>query len=103
MKILVDRFDPEAGKQWCKEYEVDLQGKNMTVQDVLEEIAQNQDTTLGFYRHSVCNHGICAGCMLCVNGRPRLACTELVNQYKELHLSPLAGREIARDLVVKPR
>lgn len=39
---------------------------------------------------------------LCKRAAP-LACTELVNQYKELHLSPLAGREIARDLVVKPR
>ena len=30
----------------------------MTVMDLLDYISQNIDPSLGYYRHSVCNHGV---------------------------------------------
>lgn len=100
MRVDVHRYDPVANRKWTDTYEVSTE-RSMTVMDVLEEISSKMDNTLAFYRHSACNHGICARCAILVNGRARLACTEIANNYESLTLAPLAGRNMVRDLVTR--
>ena len=99
MKVHVQRYDPDMNRHWLQTYEVDCSKRSMTVQDLLEEIAQTQDPSLGFFRHSICNHGICARCILSVNGKNRLACVELVQGHEELFLAPASTRHVIRDLI----
>lgn len=101
MKVYVQRYHPDTGERWIQMYEVDCSKRSMTVQDVLEEIAQGTDPSLGFFRHSSCNHGICGRCSVDVNGYTKLACIERVEGYTELHLSPAAKRIVVRDLVTR--
>lgn len=101
MKVTVQRYNPDGNEKWFDTYEVDTDGRSMTVMDVLDWIGENLDPSLGYYKHSVCNHGICGRCALMVNGKARLACTERLEGYEELELAPLTGKTVVRDLVVK--
>lgn len=68
-----------------------------SVMDVLDYIYEHLDGTLSYYRHSVCNQGICGRCGVKTNGRNGLACvTRVVTQ--ELLLEPKNDR-IVKDLV----
>ncbi|MCI8453989.1 MAG: succinate dehydrogenase [Lachnospiraceae bacterium] len=101
MKVYIDRFEPAERRRWVQEYEVDTAGRSMTVMDVLLHIADHMDPTLAFFRHSMCNHGICARCVLLADGKVCLACTELIGERKLLKLAPVPGKEVVRDLVVR--
>ena len=103
MTVQIDRFDPESGKEWTDSFDVSaVDQRQMTIMDVLEYISVHMDPTLAYYHHSVCNHGICGRCALSVNGKTKLACLTVANDYDELHLAPAKGRSVVRDLVVKP-
>lgn len=75
-----------------------------TVIDLLEQIRLEHEPSLA-YRHS-CHHGSCGTCGLMVNDTPRLACLTNVTEVLEaaesddLHLAPLAGFPVIKDLVV---
>lgn len=103
MKVTVLRFDPDINRQWEQEYMVDLGGHSMTVMDVLQKISDDMDPSLAYFRHSMCNHGICARCTMLINGRPRLACVELAADYAELKLAPILNMHVVRDLVTLPK
>lgn len=100
MIVTVSRYDPDSSKKWEQKYDVDVSGRSMTVMDVLQAISDRQDPTLTYYRHSMCNHGICARCMMAVNGKVCLACTERVETYDELHIAPVPNKAVIRDLVI---
>lgn len=100
MKVTIARFDPDSNRSWTQEYEVDTSRASMTVMDVLSYIGEHLDPTLAYYKHSICNHGICARCSLQINGKVRLACTERVDAYESLDLKPVATYPVVRDLVV---
>jgi len=99
MLVTIKRYDPDGDRAWTQEYEVDTTHRSMTVMDVLEYIETKLDHTLAYYKHSICNHGICARCTLSVNGKVKLACTELANDYDALELAPAPNRPVVRDLV----
>jgi len=100
MVVIISRYDPDLSKKWEQEYEVDVSDRSMTVMDVLQVISDQQDPTLAYYRHSMCNHGICARCMMLVNGKVCLVCTELVTPYEVLHIAPIPNQAVIRDLVI---
>ena len=77
-------------------YSVD--GRN-TVMDVLNYIFENLDSTLSFYSHSVCDHGICGRCGVRVNGKVKLACTALADT-EEIILEP-KNNNVVIDLITK--
>lgn len=101
MTVEIQRYDPDSGKKWVQSYEVDTSARSMTIMDVLDYICDHLDPTLAYYKHSVCNHGICCRCSLNVNGKTRLACTELADAYESLHLAPVPSRPCVRDLIVR--
>ncbi len=104
MNVQIDRYDPDSGRSWVDTFQVlETDRCRMTVMDVLEYITLHLDPTVAYYRHSVCDHGICGRCALQVNGKAALACLAVANDYESLHLSPAAGRAVVRDLVTRPR
>ena len=95
MNITVKRSAPGAR---CT-FEAPADG-TWTIMDVLDYIALHLDPSLAYYKHSACNQGICARCMLKVNGKTALACT-CRPEGDDLSLEPRAG-SVVRDLVVWP-
>ncbi len=98
MKIRVYRYDPEsAGRPFMQEFQVQAR-RGMMVRDALLEI-QRQDETFAF-RHS-CGEGVCGSDGVNLNGHNRLACITPLSDYAgTLHVRPLPGRPVIRDLVV---
>ena len=99
MKITVKRFDPDQNKSWEQTYEISEKIEHMTVMDLLDYISEHVDSSLAYYKHSVCNHGICGRCALSVNGKTRLACVERLEGCSEILLAPTPGHTVIRDLV----
>lgn len=101
MKVKIYRKNPDTSTD-CKFniFEVPVPEKiNWTIMDVLDYIALNLDSSVSYFKHSACNHGVCMRCVLRVNGKPKLACTCIANQYDAICLEPLANREVVKDLV----
>lgn len=101
LKVEIYRYNPETDSApYMKTYEVDTQGKDLMVLDVME-LLKAQDTTLA-YRRS-CREGVCGSDGVNINGKNGLACitplSECVKNNK-LVLRPLPGLPVIRDLVV---
>lgn len=103
MKVKVYRYDHLENKEgYFDEFEVPVpKDENWTVMDVLDYIAQNLDSSIGYYKHSVCNHGICGRCIMRVNKKTKLACLCVANDYEELVLEPMRKRKVIKDLVTQ--
>ncbi len=100
MNVKILRFDPDKDTApYFDQFSVPTTPV-WTVMDVLDYITERLDSTVAYYRHSACDHGICARCALKVNGKPTLACTCQVGDGEELILEPRAG-QVIRDLVVR--
>ncbi len=101
LKVEVYRYNPETDKApYMKTYEVDTQGKDLMVLDVLE-LLKAQDPTLA-YRRS-CREGVCGSDGMNISGKNGLACiTSLSESVKNnrLVLRPLPGLPVVRDLVI---
>lgn len=101
LKVEIYRYNPDTDKAPRMEtYEVDTQGKDLMVLDVLE-LLKEQDATLA-YRRS-CREGVCGSDGMNINGKNGLACitplSECVKKGK-LILRPLPGLPVIRDLVI---
>lgn len=101
LKVEIYRYNPESDKApHMQTYEVDTQGKDLMVLDVLEQI-KSQDASLA-YRRS-CREGVCGSDGMNINGKNGLACimplSECVKNNK-LVLRPLPGLPVIRDLVI---
>jgi succinate dehydrogenase/fumarate reductase iron-sulfur protein len=72
----------------------------LVILDLLVEIG-HEDDSLG-YRYS-CRSGFCGTCTVLLDGHPVLACqTAVPAGDRALHLAPLGGFPVVRDLVVDP-
>lgn len=102
MKVKVFRFDPSVDEEgYFQDFDVDVPADaGWTVMDVLNEIRLNQDSSLSYYTHSACDHGICGRCTTRVDGRAVLICTHVVSG-NEVTIEPLPNREVIKDLVTK--
>ncbi len=101
-KVEIRRFDPgrpDLAAQTTHPVEIT---DTKTVLGALLEIQAEQDTSLSF--RASCRHGACGSCTVEINGRPRLACTRLlrneVDRHGEVHVGPLPGVPVVRDLIV---
>jgi succinate dehydrogenase / fumarate reductase iron-sulfur subunit len=102
MKVTIARFNPETNEKWLDKYDLDIKKEDrLTVMDVLKIIYNTKDSSLAFFHHSVCNHGICGRCGVRVNGKTRLACTHLITE-DELLLEP-KNDNVLRDLVCQSK
>lgn len=101
LKVEIYRYNPELDKApYMKSYEVNTDGKDLMVLDVLE-LLKAQDPSLTFRRS--CREGVCGSDGVNMNGKNGLACiTPLSEAVKgnKLVLRPLPGLPVIRDLVV---
>lgn len=97
MKIQIYRRESGEAEGRLECFEVPT-APHWTVMQVLDYIAENRDSTLAYYRHSACCHGICGRCALKVNGKVGLACATEVGDAAELKLEP-KNEKVLRDLV----
>ncbi len=100
IRLKIYRFDPETDEApSMREYEVPLQHKGMKLLDALNHIKWHIDGTLT-YRRS-CGEGVCGSDGMNINGVNGLACiTPLQGLRQPIHLRPLPGMPVIRDLVV---
>ncbi|MEM2964236.1 MAG: 2Fe-2S iron-sulfur cluster-binding protein [Candidatus Bathyarchaeia archaeon] len=95
----VFRFNPTRDtKPRYGVYEVPAD-EPMTILTMLKYIRTRLDSTLAF-RDYICYKGICANCMVRVNGKPVRACSTRVSPGEEVTVEPLAQHPVIRDLVV---
>lgn len=102
LKVEVYRYNPDTDKEpYMKSYEIDTQGKDLMVLDVLE-LLKAQDESLA-YRRS-CREGVCGSDGMNINGKNGLACIKPISEATggsgKLVLRPLPGLPVIRDLVV---
>ena len=101
LKVEVYRYNPDADKEpYMKTYEIDTQGKDLMVLDVLE-LLKAQDESLA-YRRS-CREGVCGSDGMNINGKNGLACIKPISECvknNKLVLRTLPGLPVIRDLVV---
>ena len=101
LKVEVYRYNPETDKApYMKTYEVDTQGKDLMVLDVMEML-KAEDPTLVFRRS--CREGVCGSDGVNISGKNGLACITPLSQCvknNRLVLRPLPGLPVIRDLVI---
>lgn len=96
LSVKVKRYDPEKRDFILESHQVPFE-KGMSVLMVLEHLYEEKGI---HFRHS-CDVGLCVICMVKVNGKNRLACTEIVNNPEEgLAIEPVERFTPIRDLVV---
>jgi len=99
VRVKIERYDPEKKENYLQTYEVP-RGSKARVLDFLNYIFEELDPSLAYRRH-LCNARMCHGCLMMVNGKPRMVCWEVVSpEQNEITLSPLSGRTVFKDLVV---
>lgn len=100
LMVKVKRYDPSVDNSaHFEEFTVPVPtDEKWTVMDVLDYIHENIDSSLSYYRHSICDRGICARCATRVNGKPQLICQFLSPIEGELVLEPVK-ENVVKDLV----
>lgn len=92
--LTVERSDRAARRAFA----IEASGMHIVL-DLLAEAAR-QDPSLA-YRYS-CRSGYCGSCTVVVDGRPSLACGTVIGDEAHIHVAPLAGFPVVRDLIVDP-
>ena len=102
LKVSIYRYNPDTDREpYMKDYQIDTQGRDLMVLDVLNLIKEQDDSLA--YRRS-CREGVCGSDGLNMNGKNGLACIVPVSQATKggnhLIVKPLPGLPVIRDLVV---
>ena len=96
LTVKVKRYVPEKGSSDLESFQIPYE-KGMSLLMVLEYLYEEKDV---HFRHS-CDVGLCAICIVKVNGKNRLACKEIIDRSDEvLVVEPLETFRPIRDLVV---
>ncbi|MFT6221664.1 MAG: succinate dehydrogenase / fumarate reductase iron-sulfur subunit [Candidatus Endobugula sp.] len=102
LKVEVYRYNPETDQApHMQTFEVETNGRDYMVLDILELLKADQDNGLVFRRS--CREGVCGSDGMNINGKNGLACiTPLSECVKNntLVLRPLPGLPVIRDLVI---
>lgn len=101
LKVEIYRYNPETDSApYMQSYEIDTQGKDLMVLDVLE-LLKAQDSSIAFRRS--CREGVCGSDGMNINGKNGLACVKPLSECVKnntLILRPLPGLPVIRDLVI---
>ncbi len=103
--LIIERQTDPNSKPFTEEFEVPYT-PGMNIISCLMEIHRNPVTKDGKTTSPVtwemnCLEEICGACMMVINGKPRQACTALVDKLEQpIHLKPARTFPVVRDLVV---
>ena len=100
--LRVRRFNPEVDKKpYWGNYTLKDCGPTNRVLELLHRVKWEQDGTLTLRRS--CAQGICGSDAMRINGRNRLACKVLVQEFGDsttIQVEPILGMKVIKDLVV---
>jgi len=105
VKFIISRQDTPESKPYTEEFELPYR-PNMNVISGLMEIQRNPVTTSGAKTSPVCWESncleeVCGACSMVINGKPRQACSALVDQLEQpIRLEPMRTFPVVRDLVI---
>jgi succinate dehydrogenase/fumarate reductase-like Fe-S protein len=93
--VNVRRYNPVEGKEVTYvTYEVPFE-PGWSITNILNYINETFDGGLSHYVS--CRRGICGECTVKVNGRPKLACMEMVTG--DITLDPISEGRVIKDLI----
>lgn len=96
INVKVYRYNPvKDSSPHYETYEIPIT-TGMSIYNVLQYINENYDGGLSHY--CSCRLGVCKGCMVRVNGKPLLACSELAEG--DMTLEPVSEKKVVKDLLV---
>lgn len=96
-RVRVFRFNPETDQSPRYEtYEVPI-GTGKSIFNALVYINEHYDGGLAHYVS--CRRGVCAGCLVRVNGKVRRACTEILRG--DVTIDPVSKDRVVKDLLVE--
>jgi len=100
VQVKIRRSNPDEKGQEPKYtiYEVPIKA-GWSVTNVLRYISAQLDGSVAYYLS--CRLGICKECMVKVNGKARLACTEIVTG--DIVLDPVVEDKVIKDLICYPK
>ncbi|MED4600452.1 succinate dehydrogenase iron-sulfur subunit [Paenibacillus validus] len=105
IKFIVTRQDSAESKPYTEEFEVPYR-PNMNVISALMEVQRNPvnakgDKTTPVCWESNCLEEVCGACSMVINGKPRQACSALVDKLEQpIRIAPMSTFPVVRDLVI---
>ncbi|CAG7616876.1 Fumarate reductase iron-sulfur subunit [Paenibacillus solanacearum] len=105
VKFIVTRQDSPESSPYTEEFEVPYR-PNMNVISALMEIQRNPTNVAGKKTTPVCWESncleeVCGACSMVINGKPRQACSALVDKLEQpIRIAPMATFPVVRDLVI---
>jgi succinate dehydrogenase / fumarate reductase iron-sulfur subunit len=103
--VIIERQDRADSQKYTQEFKIPYR-PNMNVIALLMEIQRNPVDASGkpcapVAWESNCLEEICGACMMVINGKPRQACSALVDQLEQpIRLAPARTFPVLRDLVI---
>ena len=99
VRVKIKRSHPASDQEdGYATYEVPI-GAGWSVTNVLRYICEHIDGSVAYYLS--CRLGICKECIVRVNGKPKLACTEIVTG--DVVLDPVSRDSVIKDLICFPK
>lgn len=105
IKLIITRQDGPDSASYTEEFEVPYRA-NMNVISALMEIQRNPKKTDGNKTAPVCWESncleeVCGACSMVINGKPRQACSALIDKLEQpVRLAPMKTFPVVRDLVI---
>ena len=105
VKFIISRQDTPESKPYTEEFEIPYR-PNMNVISGLMEIQRNPLKADGTKTSPVCwdpncLEEVCGACSMVINGKPRQACSALVDKLEQpIRLEPMRTFPVVRDLVI---
>jgi len=105
IRLSITRQKDRQSKPYVEEFTIPYR-QNMNVTSALMEIRKNPvnangEKTSAVVWECVCLEEVCGSCSMLINGKPRQACSALIDQLEQsIHLAPLSTFPIIRDLMV---
>jgi succinate dehydrogenase / fumarate reductase iron-sulfur subunit len=105
VKFIITRQDNQDSKPYTEEFEIPYR-PNMNVISSLMEIQRNPRKADGGGTTPVCWESncleeVCGACSMVINGKPRQACSALIDQLEQpVRVAPMSTFPVMRDLVI---
>ncbi|MDR7238433.1 succinate dehydrogenase iron-sulfur subunit [Neobacillus drentensis] len=103
--FIITRQKDAQSSPYTEEFMVPYRS-NMNIISGLMEIQKNPvnakgEKTTPVIWESVCLEEVCGACSMVINGKPRQACSSLIDQLEQpIHIAPLTSFPVMRDLVI---
>jgi succinate dehydrogenase / fumarate reductase iron-sulfur subunit len=105
VRFIVTRQDSPESKPYTEEFEIPYR-PNMNVISALMEVQRNPvnakgEKTTPVCWESNCLEEVCGACSMVINGKPRQACSALVDKLEQpIRIAPMTTFPVVRDLVI---